>query len=165
MSSNVLAGRNDSVVGSLHSGLAARIWLKKIVTEAPLHLLTLKCSKWGRKNRIPHSCALEFSDLPHSRCPDRRRGGYGLSQFRLRCGLYMSCLSLAPRWAAGTVLYQEGPEVHVAGVRVQIIGVFHWVERVISNSETYHRLCDPVAEAGHVRLAEVKGTVGTNRLI
>ena len=58
----------------------------------------------------------------------------------------MSYPSLAPQWAAGTVLYQEGPAVHVAGVRFQVLGVFHWIERVISNSETYHRLRDPVTE-------------------
>jgi hypothetical protein len=59
----------------------------------------------------------------------------------------MSYLSLAPQWAAGTVLYQEGPAVHVDGMHFQVIGVFHWIERVISNSEAYHRLRDPVAEA------------------
>ncbi len=72
----------------------------------------------------------------------------------------MSSLSLPPRWVAGTVLYQEGPAVQVAGVCFQIIGVFHWIERVISNSETDHRLRDPVAEALHIGLAEFEGTVG-----
>ena len=59
----------------------------------------------------------------------------------------MSSLSLAPQWAADTVLDQEGPAVHATGVRFRIIGFSHWVEGVISNSKTDHRLRDPVAEA------------------
>ena len=35
LNSNVFAGRNDSVVGNLHSGLAARIWLKNRDRSSP----------------------------------------------------------------------------------------------------------------------------------
>ena len=102
-----------------------------------------------------------FSGLTSSRCADSRRRGYILGSFsRFRpSGFYPSSLSLATRWAAGAVLHQEGPAVHVAGIRFQSISVLHWIERVISNSKTDHRLCNPVAEAGYIGLAESEGAV------
>ncbi len=104
-------------------------------------------------------CRVMSSGLSPSHCSHRR--GYirrGFRQFRRRCGLYPSPLPLATRWAADTVLYQEGPAVHSAGFRFQSLIVFHWIERVISDSVTDHCLRDPVAEAWYVGLAESKGT-------
>ena len=71
----------------------------------------------------------------------------------------MSTLSLAVRWAVDTVLYQEGPAVHVTGVYFHFIGVPYWIECVIPDSETDHCLLDPVSEAWHIGLAEFEGTV------
>ena len=71
----------------------------------------------------------------------------------------MSTLSLAARWAVDTVLYQEGPAVHVDGVCFHVLGVPCWIECVIPDSKTDHRLRDPVSEAWHIGLAEFEGTV------
>ncbi len=106
-------------------------------------------------------CRVMPSGLSPSRCDHRR--GYirrGFRHFRHRCGLYPSPLSLTTHWAADTVLHQEGPAVHSTGFRFQSLIVFHWIERIISDSVTDHRLCDPIAEAWHVGLTESKGTVG-----
>jgi hypothetical protein len=46
LNSNVFAGRNDSVVGNLHSGLAARIWLKNRDRSSPASS-GFEVFKWG----------------------------------------------------------------------------------------------------------------------